>query len=131
LRRCAAHGLSPFGKDVRSVPAADRRPLRDKHSILVEGNYTTGKPLNCGERTRGWPSSAAAPLFRNIGSHLVHWLSSRRPFLVPAPVELCAPGHFRYGSSVRRPVDVEGAPMPISTDTGDIPGASKQFTTGG
>ena len=37
LRRCAAHGLSPFGKDVRSVPAADRRPLRDKHSILLRG----------------------------------------------------------------------------------------------
>src|ERR1035441_9479891 len=63
LRRCAAHGLRPFGKDVRSVPAADRRPLREKHSILVEGNYTTGKPLNCGKRTRGWSSSAAARYF--------------------------------------------------------------------
>jgi CheY-like chemotaxis protein len=35
LRNCAAHGLSPFGKDFRSVPAADRRPLRD--STVVEG----------------------------------------------------------------------------------------------
>jgi len=36
LRSCAAHGPSPFGKDAGPVPAAGGRPLRDKHSILVE-----------------------------------------------------------------------------------------------
>ena len=115
LRRCAAHGLSPFGKDVRSVPAADRRPLRDKHSILVEGNYTTGKPLNCGKRTRGWPSSAAAPLFRILA-----------PSLRPRKTwSKAGPGSPPPPAPARRPPPPPGPPGGHAPPPQPNPGASK------